>query len=228
MPAGRGHTGEDDAMNGLRTLLLWVICFGVLGAAAPPGRAGAAPGDAAFDRAREGLGLRLLQHLVDAEAPANVVVSPASLDAVLGLLWAGSTSAARAAIGALAWGDGTAAPPVPPAASGDPSVRLISASAVWADDGTDVFPAYVAFVRDRATLAVADLGAIEATEAINAWVRKNTEGMIGSIVERLPGDAALVLVNASISRASGCGRSTRRRLGTVPSRLPAGSASRSR
>jgi serine protease inhibitor len=82
----------------------------------------------------------------------------------------------------------------------DPDARLEIANALWLREGLAINPEFVALNKDYYG---ADVRSVDfagdpqrATEIINAWVSRNTQGKIPSIVAGLESDTALVLTDA--------------------------------
>ena len=84
------------------------------------------------------------------------------------------------------------------AAGEDPGVKLNIANAAFADRRLDLFPSFSAVLEDRFDAQVERLDFADAgtVPRINAWVARETDGAIPSLVSRLEPDAALVLANA--------------------------------
>ena len=84
------------------------------------------------------------------------------------------------------------------AAGGDDAVALTVFNAAFADYRLDLFPSYVAVLRDRygARAHRLSFAADDTLDRINAWVAWATEGAIPHLVSHLEPDDALVLANA--------------------------------
>ena len=80
----------------------------------------------------------------------------------------------------------------------DEQVEVQVASAVFAQQGLDVFPSFTTALREAFDAPVERLDFAEAgaVERINTWVSKTTEGAIPELVSKLEPDDALVLANA--------------------------------
>lgn len=83
------------------------------------------------------------------------------------------------------------------AASAD-AATLNTAQAAWVRRGLSFLPAWQERARDalRATGRRIDFARPEAARTINAWVARETRGMIPQIVDQLPGNTEFVLTNA--------------------------------
>ncbi len=166
----------------------------------------AAPLDAGtLGNAQAKLGFRLIEQLSRDTREPNVTVSPASLAAVLALLDLGANAEMSAALAktlALDAGEGAPAP----------RLAAVRASIKALAGGGGAFTSADAFVFDPAAppypkiaTALGDLGVKVDVERlddpatlkqINDWVSARTNGLIPSIIERMPGEAGLVALNA--------------------------------
>ena len=162
--------------------------------------------DADADAGSGRFGVELLA-AVSGEGRTNALVSPLGIGAVLAMLSQGAVEPVRRSIREMLGGGSGGAPahPLPcrlaavlAAAGEDPGVKLNIANAAFADRRLDLFPSFSAVLEDRFDAQVerldfADSGAVP---RINAWVARETDGAIPSLVSRLEPDAALVLANA--------------------------------
>lgn len=174
----------------MKTLLLLV-----LGAAVPAGAAGGrTPEDFAFD---------LYRNVAAANAGKNVFVSPSSARWALGMAYAGAAGETGAEMGAaLGLGpleEAMRAESARTAAllSADPKVKLKIANSVWLKKGFPFRKEYVSDVRSayKAEVFERDFTQADANEA-NAWVSKQTEGRIPSIISKFGPLDRGVLLNA--------------------------------
>ncbi len=80
----------------------------------------------------------------------------------------------------------------------DPEVALEIANSLWVNHDLSVRADYIAQMQASYTAEVAalDFGTPAATDRINNWVKERTRDRIPTIVEDLPADQLLVLVNA--------------------------------
>ena len=112
------------------------------------------------------------------------------------------------------------------AADEDEGVELRIANAVFADRRLDLFPSFSGVLGDRFGARVeridfADAGAVE---QINAWVARETEEAIPSLVSHLEPDDALVLANAMHFRGIWTRRFDPARTAPLPFHIEAGAA----
>ena len=80
----------------------------------------------------------------------------------------------------------------------DPKIQLKIANSLWIRNGFPVKPAFIARNEKNyaAEIATLNFDSPAATNTINSWVSKNTEGKIDKIVDRLMPDNVLLLINA--------------------------------
>jgi serpin B len=80
----------------------------------------------------------------------------------------------------------------------DPKVKLQIANSIWYDNS---FSAEVAFVNTNqsyfgAEVSKLDLSGATAVDMINAWVKEKTNSLIPKIIDQIPANAVMYLVNA--------------------------------
>lgn len=154
-----------------------------------------------------GFGIDMLRASITSEAATtNTIVSPLSVHAALSMTANGASGETGEQMAGVLGTDSMGAAETNRqwaallAALGQRSTRqtLDIANSLWAQEG-------IAFKRpfldaDRkffgAQVSTLDLHNADAPRAINAWVSKNTRGMIPSIIEQVPEEAILYLVNA--------------------------------
>ncbi|MDY6938400.1 MAG: serpin family protein [Cyanobacteriota bacterium] len=80
----------------------------------------------------------------------------------------------------------------------DPNVELAIANALWSDLGIDFNSDFLTNTREfyQAEATELDFSQPDAPATINNWVAQNTKGKIDSIVDRIPPDTILFLINA--------------------------------
>lgn len=162
-----------------------------------------APGEArAVGEAVNAFGFDLLGEV--SAGDENAVTSPVSVAALLAMVLAGAggdTAAAMAEVLHLDDPRDVRVGALLDSLADTDQVTLSVANAVWGDDQVPFEPDYVGFVRDTfgATHETADLAAPPAAEAVDAWVREQTEERIDGIAAELglpDPDLAMVLLNA--------------------------------
>ena len=194
----------------LKVILLAVLVglmAGWCGAARQVNAAGEVA-SAAVAVAGNDFGLRLLRTLNAKGVAVNVIVSPLSVSQALMMTYngaRGSTAAAMArTLGIVAIDvsqlNASNRQLLEALHKADSSTRLEIANALWLREGLEINPEFVALNKDYYGADVRSLDFAgdpqHAAVIINAWVSRNTQGKIPSIVDRLGYDTALVLTDA--------------------------------
>lgn len=158
--------------------------------------------------ASNALGFALLRHTSDSFADSNVVIAPLSAMMALGMALQGAESATftemRNAL-ALGFSDrdqiAMATRSLMDLLAGvDPHVRIRIANALFYRQ--DFEPALeLEYLQNlqrwfSAEASGLDFAAPQASNAINDWIHRKTDGLIPRIVDRLPPDLVLILLNA--------------------------------
>ncbi len=80
----------------------------------------------------------------------------------------------------------------------DDKVNLNIANAIWYRDGYTVYPVFKETVRDfyRAEIAALDMLDPQSVNVINNWISQQTEGLIKDMIDEIPPNAVMYLVNA--------------------------------
>jgi serine protease inhibitor len=153
-------------------------------------------------------GFRLLGTLNANGTATNLIVSPLSVSQALTMTYNGARGSTKTAmartlgIGAIDVSQLNASNRqlLEALHKADPDARLEIANALWLQKDLAVAPQFVALTKGYYGAAVRSLdfagNPLRATEMINAWVSRNTQGKIPSIVDRLEPNTALVLTNA--------------------------------
>lgn len=150
---------------------------------------------------------RLFQTMQEHQGEVSTVMSPIGVTYMLGMLNAGAAGATREEITAtLGFGaDPTAvnefcqkmidgAPNVDPAAT----VRIANSIDVNSAKGITLLKQYVNDIKKyyNAQIDALDFSKNSTLDKINSWCKKNTDGMIPSILDELNPDAAMYVLNA--------------------------------
>lgn len=144
--------------------------------------------------AQAGLAVDLIDRTLAKESAANIMVSPASLAAALGLASLGASDEGKAAIAkGLGFGGEVKGPervldemsPEKPAAADAP---LATAVAIVFDDKLVLVPDAISMLAGhRIKPSIEDLDGPTSVEHINGWVKDATRGAIPAILEAPPG-----------------------------------------
>jgi serine protease inhibitor len=191
----------------LLALLVW-LAGGSCGSTAREVNAAEEAPTAAVAVADNDFGFRLLRTLNANGTATNLIVSPISVSQALTMTYNGARGSTRTAmartlgIGAMndAQLNASNRQLLEALHKADPDARLEIANALWLRESLAINPEFVALNKDYYG---ADVRSVDfagdpqrATEIINAWVSRNTQGKIPSIVGRLETDTALVLTDA--------------------------------
>ena len=163
-------------------------------ALAPAAHAGNSGDSKAMLAAQAGLAAELIDRTLAKEGAANIMVSPASLAAALGLAALGASDQGKASIAkGLGFGGEVKGPetaldamtPEKPAAADAP---LATAVAIVFDDKLVLVPDALSMLAGhRIKPSIEDLDGPKSVEHINGWVKQATRGAIPVILEAPPG-----------------------------------------
>ncbi|MFQ4139730.1 serpin family protein [Nodosilinea sp. PGN35] len=151
-------------------------------------------------------GFTLFDQLRQATPDENVLVSPTSVALALAMAYNGAGGETQAAIAHTLRLHGLDLNQLNAGSRAltqyltqlDPEVALEIANSLWVNDQLPVRADYIERVQAAYTAEVAalDFGQPAAADRINAWVNERTRDRIPTIVDELPADQLLVLVNA--------------------------------
>lgn len=172
---------------------------------------------------------KLFGEIARHQPQSNIVVSPVSITLALAMAYNGAAGATRAAIAkTFEWAtdrdevNHAAAELARSLQQADPTVRLAIANSLWARAGVAFDQGFLernqAFY--QAEVATLDFTDPRAKDTINAWVSRNTEGKIASIVEQIPPAAVLYLINAIYFKGTWTKPFDQRRTRDLPFLLP--------
>ncbi|EJC85649.1 serine protease inhibitor [Rhizobium leguminosarum bv. trifolii WSM2297] len=159
-----------------------------------PGHAGDAGDGKTMLAAQAGLAAELIDRTLAKEGAANIMVSPASLAAALGLASLGASAEGKASIAkGLGFGGEVKGPekvlaamtPEQPAAADAP---LATAVAIVFDDQLLLVPGALSMLATHHVKpSIEDLDGPASVEHINGWVKQTTRGAIPVILDAPPG-----------------------------------------
>lgn len=137
---------------------------------------------------------------------ANTFVSPASVMLALAMTYNGADGTTRDGMARALNIEGMSLDDVNRAfadlksalASTDPKIQLKIANSLWVKNGFELNPSFVERNKQHyaAEIASLDFSDPSAAQTVNSWVKRNTEGKIEKIVERIKPDEILFLINA--------------------------------
>lgn len=154
------------------------------------------------------LGFKMFQELEKSarEKLQNRFISPLSLSLALSLCTTGAAGRTQAEMLSVLGFEGLGADDlgsyysrmVQALKAVDPGTRLEIANAIWASNDIKVLDSYIADARKYygSEVHVDDFSAPSTLRDINSWCSKNTAGKITSILDELPADLKMLLLNA--------------------------------
>jgi serpin B len=156
--------------------------------------------------ANNGFGFRLFAELLRKDPQRNTFISPTSIALALEMTYNGATGATKAAMARTLGVGGASLDQVNEAAlnlqtllrNADPSVDLAIANSLWGNKQVKFKQDFL----DRnqrfygAKLTSLDFASPEAVKTINGWVSDNTRGKIPKIINGIPPDMILYLIDA--------------------------------
>ncbi len=157
-------------------------------------------------RAYTGFGMDLFGRLVTEAPDSNVFISPTSAAFALAMTYNGAVGETQAAMARVLGLDGLSLEEVNRAnrewlaALENPGkkVELSLANSLWIRQGYPVHAAFLDRNRSfyRAEVQELDFANPAAVKSINDWVSKSTRGKIPQILDQIPGNVVLYLINA--------------------------------
>lgn len=157
-------------------------------------------------RAANQLGFDLLAELAKKSPGENVFISPYSIHSALCMAYSGARGGTASAMAAAMHVRKWTLPLLMSGcselrqglASSDSLVRFDIANSLWSRQGLPLRPEFKAGVEKQfdGRAQALDFGSPQALRTINGWVKEKTNGKIDKILERIPPDAALYLINA--------------------------------
>lgn len=182
---GPGAGDEEEAAQSVRTLTV---------------------GEEALVQADNRFGLNLFRAVSADEPDANVFVSPLSVSMALGMTLNGAADSTYRAMAAVLEKEGLTTEAVNQSyrslidllRSLDPAVALEIANSIWYREGFAVEQSFLDVNRTYfdAEVQALDFTKAEAVTTINRWVDEATHGKIEDIVEAIPPEAVMYLINA--------------------------------
>lgn len=151
-------------------------------------------------------GFALLQQLREGGRGKNLFFSPTSITLALAMTYQGASGETEQAMAKAMSLEGMSKEELNQAVlelrqllrEADPKVELTVANSLWARQGVEFKKSFLDANRQYfgAQVSVLDFGTPEAPQTINRWVDTSTRGKIKQIVDRIPPDAVMFLLNA--------------------------------
>ncbi|MEP0945785.1 MULTISPECIES: serpin family protein [Cyanophyceae] len=162
--------------------------------------------DKELTQAHLDFGFALFEQLRQATPNENVLVSPTSVALALAMAYNGASGETQAAIANTLKVQGLDIEQLNAGNQAlteyltqlDPEIALEIANSLWVNESLPVRPDYVERMQTAyaAEVATLDFSQPAATDRINRWVKEHTRDRIPNIIDQLPPDQLLVLVNA--------------------------------
>ncbi len=157
--------------------------------------------------ASNGFAFRLLQEVALRQSPdANVFISPLSVSMALGMTWNGAAGTTEQAMQSTLGLAGMSRDDINQSYRSlidllrglDSKVAFTLANSIWYRQGFSFEPAFFDVTRTffDAQVTGLDFGAPSAVQTINDWVNAQTQGKITEIVDGIPLDVVMYLINA--------------------------------
>jgi len=149
-------------------------------------------------------GAKLLAEIYRQNPRQNVFISPASIALALGVAWSGARGETRAEMGRCLGIEGLGLDSLHAGTAGllrsihrkDPGIELEIATSLWVASGEALRRDFVERTAKAYEAQVVQLEPGDTAARIDAWVREKTHGKIDSIVDKLPHDLVLEILNA--------------------------------
>ncbi len=149
---------------------------------------------------------KLYDQILKQRANTNTFLSPASVMLALAMTYNGADGTTREGMARALELEGMSLDDVNRSfavlksalASTDPKIQLKIANSLWARTGLVLNPTFVERNKQNFAAEIASLNFSDpsATQTINSWVNKNTEGKIDQIIDQIKPEDVLFLINA--------------------------------
>ncbi len=140
------------------------------------------------------------------EDKKNLFISPLSVDMALGMTWNGAAGETKTEMQAALRNQGYTAEDINEYAktlrealiNADPSTKLAIANSIWARSGFDLEQSFIDVNKTNynAEVKALDFTSPNAVKEINNWCTTNTNNKIPEILDNIPSDAVMYLINA--------------------------------
>lgn len=140
------------------------------------------------------------------EDKTNLFVSPLSVDMALGMTWNGAAGETKTEMQAALRNQGYTPEDINEYAktlrealiNADPSTKLAIANSIWTRSGFDVEQSFIDVNKTNynAEVKALDFSSPNAIKEINNWCATNTNNKIPEILDNIPSDAVMYLINA--------------------------------
>ncbi|MEM6633261.1 MAG: serpin family protein [Bacteroidota bacterium] len=223
-----------------KLLFLILFAFGVLSCeeldqlgTIPPNENPADPVTPDWSKINPQFGFTGLQQLAEESPGSNIILSPLSIELALSMTANGTTGETYEGMKETLFQKGVLQEVVNShflSLTNDYNARekveLNLANSIWIREG---FPVKSAFLETnesyyQATVRELDFGAADALDQINGWVSEKTQDKIPTILDEIPADAVMYLINAIYFQGNWLSPFDTFRTQTLPFTLEAGSS----
>ncbi|GAB6007651.1 serpin family protein [Dysgonomonas reticulitermitis] len=140
------------------------------------------------------------------ENKTNIFISPLSVDMALGMTWNGAAGETKTEMQAALRNQGYTAEDINEYAktlrealiNADPSTKLAIANSIWTRSGFNLEQPFIDVNKTNynAEVKTLDFSSPNAVKEINNWCATNTNNKITEIIETIPSNAVMYLINA--------------------------------
>jgi len=156
----------------------------------------------------------LLKKTITASGETNVFISPLSVSIALGMAWNGANGTTKTEMEAALKMSGMAATDIndyyrimqSTFPTIDPTTKLSIANSLWYKTGLEVKPDFLKVNSDyfNAYVKELDFSKAWALDTINNWCSKKTNTLIPTIIDKIPSNAVMYLMNAIYFKGIWC------------------------
>ncbi|MGV8119008.1 MAG: serpin family protein [Candidatus Xenobiia bacterium LiM19] len=181
-------------------ILLLVFLCGIsisnVYAASPP-----APADKSASASFTDFGFNIYRELLKQSSGKNIFISPTSIAMAISMVYNGAEKDTASAIAAVLKMNGVSIDNTNKQCkslmnslkTADPSVELSVANSLWCRKGVPFDEKFIKRVKDSFAAVVSDQ---MNAAAMNGWVSRNTKGRIQKIIDSVPANAVMYVINA--------------------------------
>ncbi|MHC9539610.1 MAG: serpin family protein [Vulcanimicrobiota bacterium] len=181
-------------------MLLLVFLYGIsisnVYAATPP-----APADKSASTSFTDFGFNIYRELLKKSSGKNIFISPTSIAMAISMVYNGAEKDTASAIAAVLKMNGVSIEYTNKQCkslmnslkTADPSVELSIANSLWCRKGVTFNEQFIRRVKESFAAVVSDQ---MNAASMNGWVSKNTKGRIEKIIDSVPANAVMYVINA--------------------------------
>jgi serpin B len=165
-----------------------------------------------IQKAHNALGLNLMKSLAKSDTNKNIFISPSSIALALSMVYNGANSTTKTAMQQTLHLQGLDISTINKESLGLMSalqnpgsgIELTVANSIWAKKGFEFNPNFIGTIESyyKAQSSTIDFADPASVTAINSWASKNTKGKIPTIIDKIPADMVMYLINAVYFKGS--------------------------